>query len=69
MALDQALCRLSAVDERLTRIVECRYFAGLSERETAEALSLSLRTVQRSWSRARTWLKRYLSCPEGEALV
>ncbi len=69
IALDQALGKLSAIDERLTRVVECRYFAGYSERETADALSLSLSTVQRSWSRARTWLKRYLMAPAGEAGV
>jgi RNA polymerase sigma factor (TIGR02999 family) len=64
IALEQALCRLSAIDESMTRIVECRFFAGLSERETADALSLSLRTVQRSWARARIWLKRDLSHTE-----
>lgn len=61
--LDQALVRLSAIDERLTRVVECRFFAGLTERETAKALELSLRTVQRSWTRARAWLKKDLQCP------
>lgn len=55
--LDLALRDLAAVDERLVRIVECRVFAGLSEEETARALSTSLRTVQREWARARTWLK------------
>ena len=57
LGLDMALRDLAKVDERLVRIVECRVFAGYSEEETARALSTSLRTVQRDWSRARTWLK------------
>jgi RNA polymerase sigma factor (TIGR02999 family) len=57
LGLDMALRDLARVDERLVRIVECRVFAGYSEEETARALSTSLRTVQRDWSRARTWLK------------
>ena len=55
--LDQALERLRAHDERLARIVECRFFAGLSEEETAAALDASVRTVQRGWARARAWLR------------
>lgn len=57
VALDDALERLAARDERLARVVECRYFAGLTEPETAEALGMSLRTVQRDWMRARAWLR------------
>ncbi|MCP3957792.1 MAG: sigma-70 family RNA polymerase sigma factor [bacterium] len=57
VALDQALERLAALDERLARVVECRFFAGLTEEETAEAQSVSVRTVQRDWKRARGWLK------------
>ena len=57
VALDQALERLAALDERLARVVECRFFAGLTEEEAAEALSVSVRTVQRDWKRARGWLK------------
>ena len=49
------------VDPRLVRLVECRFFAGLSEQETADALGLSLRTVQRDWLRARAALRRELS--------
>jgi len=60
LALDQAMSRLEEVDERLVRVVECRFFAGLSEAETAEALDLSLRTVQRDLQRARGWLRREL---------
>ena len=59
--LDRALERLAARDERLVRLVECRYFAGLSEEETADALGISLRTVQRDWARARAWLREELS--------
>ncbi|HEX6900392.1 MAG TPA: ECF-type sigma factor [Thermoanaerobaculia bacterium] len=57
LALDLALRDLAAVDERLVRVVECRVFAGYSEEETAQALSTSLRTVQRDWVRARAWLR------------
>lgn len=60
LAVDQALGRLAGVEPRLERVVECRYFAGMSEEETAEALAVSLRTVQRDWTRARAWLQREL---------
>jgi RNA polymerase sigma factor (TIGR02999 family) len=59
--LDQLLGRLSAIDERLTRVVECRFFAGLTEEETAAALDTPLRTVQRDWVRARAWLRTHLA--------
>jgi len=59
--LDRALERLHERDERLARVFECRYFAGLSEEETAEALDTSLRTVQRGWLRARAWLRAELA--------
>lgn len=55
--LDRALAELEALDARAVRIVECRYFGGLSEAETAEALGVSLRTVQREWLKARAWLR------------
>ena len=58
--LDRALERLEARHPRMARVVECRYFAGLSEEETAKALDTSLRTVQREWTRARAWLRRDL---------
>lgn len=60
LALDQALERLRSLDERLVRVVECRYFAGLDEEETAAALGVSRRTVQRDWVRARAWLAEAL---------
>ena len=60
LALDQALERLGEIDARLPRVVECRFFTGLSEEETAEALGVSTRTVERDWKRARAWLRREL---------
>jgi RNA polymerase sigma factor (TIGR02999 family) len=59
--LDRALEELRAHDENLARTVECRFFAGLSEAETAEALGVSLRTAQRNWMRARAWIRAGLS--------
>jgi RNA polymerase sigma factor (TIGR02999 family) len=56
LALDEALSRLEAVDPRASRVVELRYFTGLSERETAEALGVSLSTLKRDWTFARAWL-------------
>lgn len=63
LALDEALGRLSALNQRLSQVVECRYFAGLTEEETAEALGVTTRTVQRDWAKARGWL--YLELREG----
>lgn len=60
LALDQALDRLSQLNERLTRVVECRFFAGLSLAETAEALGVTRKTVQRDWLKAQALLKREL---------
>lgn len=56
LALDEALDSLHRVDERLAHVVECRFFAGLDEVETAEALGVSQRTVSRDWRMARAWL-------------
>ena len=61
LALDQALDKLEERDERMARIVECRYFGGMPHGEIAEALGVSLRTVEREWSRARTYLFATLS--------
>ena len=61
IALDDALHRLSEIDERLTRVVECRFFAGLSIPETAEALDTSPATVKRDWGLARAWLYEALA--------
>lgn len=60
LELDLALKKLAEVDPRLVRVVECRYFAGFSEQETAEALGVSLRTAQRDWLRAKAWLRNEL---------
>ena len=60
VTLDCALDKLAQVEERWARVVECRFFGGLSEDETAAALSVSLRTVQRDWMAARAWLRREL---------
>lgn len=60
LELDQALERLGARNHRLVRVVECRFFAGLSEEETAEAMGVSLRTAQRDWLHARAWLREEL---------
>ena len=56
IALDEALGRLRALDERQARVVECRFFGGMTEEETAEALGIGLRTVKRDWAKARSWL-------------
>ena len=56
LMLDEALNELSTLDPRQGRIVELRYFGGLSEQEVAEALSVSRATVTREWRRARAWL-------------
>ena len=56
VAVDEALERLAAVDERAGRVVECRFFGGYTESETAEALGITDRTVRRDWVRAKAWL-------------
>lgn len=60
ITIDQALSGLAAFNERLVRVAECRLFGGLTEEETACALDVSLRTVQRDWPRARAWLQQRL---------
>ena len=60
LALDEALQRLTAMNARLARIVECRFFGGMSVEETAEALDISPATVKRDWTLARAWLNREL---------
>lgn len=60
LALEEALESLERLDERLARVVECRFFGGLSVGETAEALSVSRRTAERDWTRARAHLRRRL---------
>ncbi len=60
VALDESLTRLSLRSERQGRVVECRFFAGLSIEETAAALGLSAATVKRDWAMAQAWLYRDL---------
>jgi RNA polymerase sigma factor (TIGR02999 family) len=60
VALDEALDRLRELDARQARVVECRFFGGMTEDETAEALSIGLRTAKRDWSKAKSWLYREL---------
>ena len=67
LSVDAALAGLSAVNERLVRVVECRYFAGLTIPETADALGVSHATVSEDWRFARAWLHRALS-PAAEPL-
>ena len=61
VALDRALVRLGAVDPQQSRVVELRFFAGLSVKETAEALGISPATVKRDWATAKLWLYNELS--------
>lgn len=56
VALDEALTRLAALDARQARVVECRFFGGLTEEETAQALGIGLRTAKRDWAKAKSWL-------------
>jgi len=61
IALDEALNRLAKIDEQQVRIVELRYFSGLSLEETAEALKISRATAARDWNVAKAWLRRELT--------
>ena len=60
LAVDEALNELARIDPRLSRVVECRFFAGLTEEETAEVLGVTSRTVRRDWTKAKGWLHRTL---------
>jgi RNA polymerase sigma-70 factor (ECF subfamily) len=64
VALDDALDALAVVDARKARVIELRYFAGLSVPETATVLDVSPETVMRDWKLARAWLQRALRAPE-----
>ena len=64
LALDEALERLAALDERMSRVVEWRFFGGLTEDEIAALLGVTTRTVARDWLKARAWLFRELR-PDG----
>jgi RNA polymerase sigma factor (TIGR02999 family) len=60
LAVDDALATLEQIGPLLARVVECRFFAGMTEQETAIALEIPLRKVQREWTRARAWLLKEL---------
>ncbi|MEM7198836.1 MAG: ECF-type sigma factor [Planctomycetota bacterium] len=61
LALDEALVKLGALDDRKVKVVELRYFVGLSVQETALALGVSEKTIKREWQVARAWLRREMS--------
>ena len=61
LALSEALTRLEAVDELAARIVKLRYFAGMTMPQVADALAVPLRTVERNWTYARSWLRRAIA--------
>ena len=56
IAIDEALDRLKVIDARQAQVVECRFFGGMTEEETAEALGIGLRTAKRDWAKAKSWL-------------
>ena len=64
IALDQALTRLEQMDARQARVVECRFFAGLTIEETAHTLDVSSSTVNRDWRTARAWLAREMNADD-----
>jgi RNA polymerase sigma factor (TIGR02999 family) len=64
LELDRAIRDIAAIDPRLERLIECRYFSGLSIADTAEALGLSVRSVERDWQRARGYLIRAMGQQE-----
>ena len=61
--LDEALNALESINERWSKVVECKYFGGLKEREIAEILDVSVRTVERDWVKARAWLYHHMYTP------
>jgi RNA polymerase sigma-70 factor, ECF subfamily len=67
LALDEALDALAEIDPRKSRMVELRFFGGLSVEETAEALDISVETIHRDWRLAKSWLLRRLSGEKNDA--
>ena len=61
LILNEALDRLEEVDPRLSKVIEMKFFAGMTEDEIAEVLKLSVRTVKRDWQFARDWLYRHMT--------
>jgi RNA polymerase sigma factor (TIGR02999 family) len=66
LAVNRALDELERHDEQLARVVECRFFGGMTDADIAEAFGVSTRTVERSWARARTYLHAVLAHEPGE---
>jgi RNA polymerase sigma factor (TIGR02999 family) len=64
IGINEALKRLAALNPRLAQVVECRFFAGFEDVETARALGITDRTVRRDWIKARAWLRRELDLRE-----
>ncbi len=64
VAVDEALDRLKAIEPRQAQVVECRFFGGMTEEETAQALGIGLRTAKRDWARAKSWLHREIAAEE-----
>jgi RNA polymerase sigma factor (TIGR02999 family) len=63
LAIDQALTRLEAIDQRKCRVVEMKFFAGLTEHEIADALGIARATVERDWTFAKSWLQVQMEPP------
>ena len=61
IALDEALSRLESVDQRAAQVVKLRFFAGLTVRQAAESLGVSLATAENDWAYAKSWLRMQLS--------
>ena len=61
LAVEEALARLAAIDPRQARVVEMRYYGGMTVEETAEALAIAPRTVKREWAMAKAWLRVEIS--------
>ena len=61
LAIDAAMKKIENIDSRMAQVVECRFFAGLSVKETAETLGIPVRTVERDWQRARVYIHKALS--------
>jgi DNA-directed RNA polymerase specialized sigma24 family protein len=68
MDVNDALGRLAVLNLRLARVVECRFFAGYSDQETAEASGTNERTVRRDWIKARAWLMHELTILQDPAM-
>lgn len=67
LALDEALTRLAKIEPQTVKLVELRYFAGLTNEQAAEILGMSPRTAKRAWTYARAWLRREIEGIEGES--